>query len=530
MVNYEPFNPTKHDPIQLMGQEFATEMTVSEPAFDNSDKFINYPLIWFDEKTKQPSFFSRERAEKEAKKYEERTGKTFKRYNSIETAVKAAEKRSKKGGASNIPLTKNKGGQIMDEQMEMAFIDDGLNKDPVSGNDIPSGSLAEEVRDDIPAMLSEGEYVVPADVLRFYGLKFFEDLRAQAKMGLARMEATGRIGGETDETPQAESNVLPFPIEELQTEEVVMDEPKDESMQSFDEGGDVESSEKREGTIKYWDGINESSIIDVFFLDDKPVSHSEASLANFVPYVPEIEEDTDEDEPETTVKKKKKYKDAFDKIAEVRGTTRAEVIKEANKLKTGEGFLADLSAAGKDIVSRISKGEALDEKGEKREKRDFTTAEIDTYLKQLKGFTKYNIGIDDFFTKLPVVGDIATIALAQQHKNVLASIENRLKDDKNLTEEQKTTYNQALAGEEGYTPARSFKIQALDKATNVVSNVAKEVSKKKKTKKRDMKRLNIDSKKYDEETKKIKGYGEAARSQAPISFVKGGLMSKKRRK
>ena len=70
----------------------------------------------------------------------------------------------------------------MDEQMEMAF-GEAERVDPVSGNDVPPGSLPEEVRDDIPAMLSEGEYVVPADVLRFYGVKFFEDLRNEAKIG-----------------------------------------------------------------------------------------------------------------------------------------------------------------------------------------------------------------------------------------------------------------------------------------------------------------------------------------------------------
>lgn len=96
----------------------------------------------------------------------------------------------------------NKGGAVMDDQMEMAFMqeggimDDGMDVDPVSGNEVPPGSLAEEVRDDIPAQLSEGEYVVPADVVRYYGVKFFEDLRDQAKMGLADMEANGRIGGE----------------------------------------------------------------------------------------------------------------------------------------------------------------------------------------------------------------------------------------------------------------------------------------------------------------------------------------------
>ena len=95
----------------------------------------------------------------------------------------------------------NKGGMI-DDQMQMAFMneggltDDGMDVDPVSGNDIPSGSMAEEVRDDIPAQLSDGEYVVPADVVRYYGVKFFEDLRERAKMGLQDMEMNGRIGGE----------------------------------------------------------------------------------------------------------------------------------------------------------------------------------------------------------------------------------------------------------------------------------------------------------------------------------------------
>ncbi len=94
------------------------------------------------------------------------------------------------------------GGTVMNKQMQMAFMneggltDDGMDVDPVSGNDIPSGSMAEEVRDDIPAQLSDGEYVVPADVVRYYGVKFFEDLRDQAKRGLAEMEANGRIGGE----------------------------------------------------------------------------------------------------------------------------------------------------------------------------------------------------------------------------------------------------------------------------------------------------------------------------------------------
>ena len=78
----------------------------------------------------------------------------------------------------------------LEEQMIMNFgevPDNTVGIDPVSGNEIPLGSSAKEVRDDIPAQLSEGEMVIPADVVRFFGVKFFEDLRQAAKIGYAKM-------------------------------------------------------------------------------------------------------------------------------------------------------------------------------------------------------------------------------------------------------------------------------------------------------------------------------------------------------
>ena len=98
--------------------------------------------------------------------------------------------------------------QPMEQQMqnilqEGGIGDDGMLRDPVSGNEIPPGSLANEVRDDIPAQLSEGEYVVPADVVRFFGVKLFEDLRLEAKKGLQGMEDNGRIGGEKIPNPSS---------------------------------------------------------------------------------------------------------------------------------------------------------------------------------------------------------------------------------------------------------------------------------------------------------------------------------------
>ena len=125
----------------------------------------------------------------------------------------------------------NEGGMAMNEQMEMAFALGGSVEevDPVSGNEVPTGSLPEEVRDNIDARLSEGEYVVPADVVRFFGVKFFEDLRTQAKMGFADMEANGRIGGE----PVPAEGGLPFDVSELQAEDM----PDGPMM--MNEGGDV---------------------------------------------------------------------------------------------------------------------------------------------------------------------------------------------------------------------------------------------------------------------------------------------------
>ena len=121
---------------------------------------------------------------------------------------------TKKEPVNFLARTKNKlgfaeGGSVnnMTRQMKMfeegGIADDGMNRDPISGNEIPSGSLAKEVRDDIPAQLSEGEYVVPADVVRFFGVKYFEDLRMEAKMGLQKMEQDGRIGGEPMAQPMS---------------------------------------------------------------------------------------------------------------------------------------------------------------------------------------------------------------------------------------------------------------------------------------------------------------------------------------
>lgn len=87
---------------------------------------------------------------------------------------------------------------------EGGVMQEGGTVDPVSGNEVPPGAMQEEVRDDIDAKLSEGEFVFPADVVRYIGLQKLMQLRDKAKEGLSRMEEIGQMGNaEEVENPEA---------------------------------------------------------------------------------------------------------------------------------------------------------------------------------------------------------------------------------------------------------------------------------------------------------------------------------------
>ena len=133
----------------------------------------------------------------------------------------------------------NKGGTAMKQQMEM-FEDGGLKDeggmtDEVSGNDVPSGSTREEVRDDIPAQLSEGEFVFPADVVRFLGLEKLMQMRQKAKMGLQKMEDMGQMGN-SDEATMPDD--MPFDLNDLDMQEDVDNEEDVE----YNKGGVVKAA------------------------------------------------------------------------------------------------------------------------------------------------------------------------------------------------------------------------------------------------------------------------------------------------
>ena len=78
--------------------------------------------------------------------------------------------------------------------------DEGGMVDKESGNKVPVGGTRKGVRDDIPAMVSEGEFVFPEDVVRYIGLDKLMQLRQKAKVGLKRMEDMGQMGNSDEAT------------------------------------------------------------------------------------------------------------------------------------------------------------------------------------------------------------------------------------------------------------------------------------------------------------------------------------------
>jgi hypothetical protein len=123
----------------------------------------------------------------------------------------------------------------MGKQMELfsegGLRDEGGETEPKSGNKVPSGSLKEEVADDIPVMISEGEFVFPADVVRYIGLNTLMKMRQDAKQGLKMMEKMGQMGNsEEAEIPDD----IPFGMADLI---VVSGEMKKEDKEKKAEGG-----------------------------------------------------------------------------------------------------------------------------------------------------------------------------------------------------------------------------------------------------------------------------------------------------
>ncbi len=155
-------------------------------------------------------------------------------HDKLEEAIRAAQSRSDS-------LEFNKGGTpMLEKQMEL-FEDGGLREeggmvDEESGNDVPVGSTRKEVRDDIPAMLSEGEFVFPADVVRYIGLENLMRIRQDAKQGLKQMDAMGQMGN-GDEAVLPDD--MPFGMMDL----IIVDSGEEEEPQEKAQGGVIHANQ-----------------------------------------------------------------------------------------------------------------------------------------------------------------------------------------------------------------------------------------------------------------------------------------------
>lgn len=141
----------------------------------------------------------------------------------------------------------------MQTEMNKLFAEGGVMQeggtvDPVSGNEVPPGAMQEEVRDDIDAKLSEGEFVFPADVVRFYGLEKLMMLRDKAKKGLERMNEIGQMGN-AEEVPDGEAL---FGGEDEMDDDAFSSEI--DSIMSEDEGGEEREYAKGGDVRKYAPG------------------------------------------------------------------------------------------------------------------------------------------------------------------------------------------------------------------------------------------------------------------------------------
>lgn len=126
--------------------------------------------------------------------------------------------------------------QGYDEELE-GFKEGGLAD---NADDTP-GATESEVADDIPAMISEGELVVPANVVRYHGLSKYENMRKTALKALDELEDNGQIRPvDEDGTPIVKD------VKE-QTDEVMAS--KGATVARYNEGGSPKIEEEPKFTL-----------------------------------------------------------------------------------------------------------------------------------------------------------------------------------------------------------------------------------------------------------------------------------------
>ena len=143
---------------------------------------------------------------------------------------------------------------------------DGGMIDPVSGNEVPPGAFPEEVRDDIPINVSEGEFIFPANAVRFFGIGKLEGMIQTANKKLDEMSTGGRMGGEA---PQELGN-------------------------NFAEGGAVDGENRaftERTQLKQFHNPNTGRSLLVTFIDNKPIFTIPQGFIEGANVTPDADED-----------------------------------------------------------------------------------------------------------------------------------------------------------------------------------------------------------------------------------------------
>lgn len=201
---------------------------------------------------------------------------------------------------------------------EGGLLQEGGSVDPISGNEVPRGSLKEEVRDDIPAQLSEGEFVFPADVVRFIGLERLMQMRQAAKEGLAKMEAMGQMGNADEATMEDDG--------EFETE--IDDIIKEIEMESEGEYEEKEYSEE-EAYNMYVGGVVKRKYANGGLVDETvPVDKQMEAGALTNPTVTMTTEDILRKEMQANPDKQQEIQTALESVA----SNKAAIVRESNSL------------------------------------------------------------------------------------------------------------------------------------------------------------------------------------------------------
>jgi hypothetical protein len=159
--------------------------------------------------------------------------------NSLENVVTSVGERLRTilGNNENSEALELNGGGSVEKEVEFVKEDDDDVPDP------PPGATPEEVADDIPAYLSTGEYVLPANVVRYIGLKNITGMHQRALAELQQMEDLDIIenvdeNGYVEEDDDETDYMKPEGVVEIVVAE---HHPKGLMAMGFAEGGLVEA-------------------------------------------------------------------------------------------------------------------------------------------------------------------------------------------------------------------------------------------------------------------------------------------------